>query len=104
MAPGMAHCEGGIGPNVFGQFTTSTPPVIDAQHDMVSAIVRWVEQGVPPDQITATKYVNDNPAQGVLRTQPLCPYPQTAQYTGSGSPDRAANYYCATGTAAAAPP
>ena len=30
----------------------------------------------------------------VTRTRPLCPYPQTAIYNGSGSTDDAANFYC----------
>jgi hypothetical protein len=30
----------------------------------------------------------------VLRTRPLCPYPQTAIYNGSGSTDDAANFTC----------
>lgn len=28
------------------------------------------------------------------RTRPLCPYPQVAQYKGSGSIDEAANFVC----------
>jgi hypothetical protein len=30
----------------------------------------------------------------VTRTRPLCPYPQTAVYNGSGSTDDAANFTC----------
>jgi feruloyl esterase len=30
----------------------------------------------------------------VVRTRPLCPYPQMARYKGSGSPDDAANFQC----------
>jgi feruloyl esterase len=53
-----------------------------------------VEQGVPPKRIDAVKYVNDQPAQGVLRTRPLCAYPKQAVYDGSGSTDDAANFRC----------
>jgi feruloyl esterase len=45
-------------------------------------------------EIIATKYKTANPASGVARTRPLCPYPQTAQYKGSGSTDDAANFVC----------
>ena len=38
--------------------------------------------------------MNDQPAQGVLRTRPLCPYPKVAVYDGSGSTDDAANFNC----------
>jgi hypothetical protein len=30
-----------------------------------------------------------------VRTRPLCPYPQTAKYKGSGSIDDAENFRCA---------
>ena len=39
MVPGMNHCGGGEGPNVF---------------NMVSALERWVEDGKAPDQILAS--------------------------------------------------
>ena len=75
MAPGMGHCGGGEGPNTF---------------DMMAALERWVERGQAPDQIVATRAGNNI----VDRTRPLCPYPQVAQYAGSGSIDDAANFVC----------
>ena len=30
----------------------------------------------------------------VVRSRPLCPYPQVARYTGKGSIDDAANFRC----------
>jgi hypothetical protein len=30
----------------------------------------------------------------VVRTRPLCPYPQVATYKGSGSTDEASNFTC----------
>ena len=50
-----------------------------------STLVNWVEHGVAPAQI-----IN----QSATRSRPLCPYPQTAIYRGSGSTDDAANFYC----------
>ena len=77
MAPGMGHCGGGEGPNTF---------------DMVAALEAWVERGQAPNQILASHATN-----GVVdRTRPLCPYPQTAVYKGSGSIDEAANFECRT--------
>jgi feruloyl esterase len=93
MVPGMQHCGGGSGPNFFGQGPGA--PTNDAQHDIAAALERWVEDGVAPKQIIATKYKTGmNPASGILRTRPLCPYPQTANYKGSGSTDDAANFVC----------
>ena len=95
MAPGVAHCRTGPGPNAFGQGGPfSTPLKADAEHDMFRALVRWVEEGIAPDRIIATKYVSDDPAQGVARTRPLCVYPKVARYKGKGSTDDAANFRC----------
>ena len=76
MAPGMGHCRGGEGPNTF---------------DMVTALERWVEGGVAPNQITATL---TRPDAKINRSRPLCPYPEVAVYKGSGSTDDAANFTC----------
>ena len=78
MVPGMGHCGGGDGTSTF---------------DMVSALDQWVVQGKAPDQISASRVVNG----AVVRTRPLCPYPQTATYKGSGSTDDASNFSCKTG-------
>ncbi len=75
MAPGMAHCSGGEGPNQF---------------DKMDAIGQWVENDKPPSQIVAAHISN----RQVDRTRPLCPYPQVAEYKGSGSIDQAANFAC----------
>jgi feruloyl esterase len=93
LAPGMGHCSGGPGPNAFGQLG-GTPVPADAQHDVLRALVRWVKTGEPPSQVVATKYVNDNPANGVLITRPLCPFPKLPQYKGSGDPTDAASFAC----------
>jgi feruloyl esterase len=75
MAPGMGHCGGGEGPNTF---------------DMISALEDWVERGRAPDQIVAST-VKDGK---VVRSRPLCPYPQVAIYTGRGSTDEAVSFVC----------
>lgn len=81
MVPGMAHCSGGDGPNAFGN-GTSNGPVIDAEHDLLKALERWVEQGTAPDRIIATHYNNNVAAQGVQLQRPLCPFPQRSDYRG----------------------
>jgi feruloyl esterase len=95
MVPGMAHCSGGAGPNAFGN-GTSNGPVIDADHDLVKALERWVEQGTAPARIIATHYVNNVASQGVAFQRPLCPFPQRAEYMGQGDPNNAANFACVT--------
>jgi len=93
MVPGMAHCSGGAGPNAFGN-GSSNGPVIDADHDLLKALERWVEQGVAPRKIIATHYVNNSPAQGVQFQRPLCPYPERGEYVGEGDPNVASSFRC----------
>ena len=77
LAPGVLHCGYGPGPNAFGNL--GPPGPLDADHDTLLALERWVEKGVAPDKIIATKYVEDDPQKGVQMTRPLCPYPQATQ-------------------------
>ena len=97
MVPGMVHCGGGPGPNAFGQSLPQAQPLSNApEHDILSALERWVEEGTAPERIVAVKYVNNVPAQGIARTRPLCVYPKVAVYDGSGSTDDASNFRCRT--------
>ena len=66
----------------------------DAEHDMLLALERWVEHGIAPDKIIATKYVDGKPIKGVDRTWLLCPYPDEARWTGKGNASDAANFIC----------
>jgi feruloyl esterase len=72
LAPGVFHCRGGPGPDQF---------------DMLASIDNWVEQGAAPDRIIATK-ANSN------LSRPLCPFPKTARYIGTGDIDAAASFAC----------
>jgi feruloyl esterase len=92
MVPGMSHCQGGVGPNFFGNDVAVAQA--DAAHDVVMALDQWVEHDVAPDQIIATGFVGGNPAQGVAMTRPLCPYPQEAHYDGTGDTNSAASFAC----------
>jgi len=94
--PGMSHCSGGPGPNAFGQ-SLNGPNPSDPSDDILSALDRWVEYSIAPDQIIGTKYVNDTPTQGIAFQRPLCPYPQFAKYDGSGNPTSASSFACVYG-------
>jgi hypothetical protein len=89
LAPGVGHCGGGPGPNQFGQAGGGG----DAEHDLVAALEQWVEKGVPPTRIVATKFVGDDSTKAAAMTRPLCPFPQVAQYR-SGDVKDAANFVC----------
>lgn len=95
MAPGMWHCSGGPGANVFGgQDQVAPPKPGDPSDDVLAALTNWVENGMAPTQITATKFVNDVPARGIAFQRPLCLYPKHAEYDGSGDPNNPASFNC----------
>jgi hypothetical protein len=93
MAPGMAHCYGGAGPNSFGN-GTSNGPNLDTKHDLLKALELWVERGIAPDKIIATKYFSDNRAMGVAMQRPLCPYPQISKYNEFGRTSDPSSFKC----------
>jgi hypothetical protein len=95
MAPGMQHCGGGPGPSSFGQLALGTASP-DSQHSIYAALEQWVEKGIAPERIVATRYVNAlDPSQGIKMTRPLCAYPQVAKYKGTGDTNDEANFVCA---------
>ena len=98
MAPGMMHCQGGAGPNSFNSANGAAPkpPTATPQNDLFTAITQWVESGIAPAQIIATKYVDDAPAKGIAIQRPLCAYPQKAWYKGAGDTSKADSFVCAS--------
>jgi feruloyl esterase len=74
LVPGMGHCGGG-------------EAALD-RFDLLSAIVEWVERGQAPGQVMASG------AAFPGRQRPLCPYPQHAQYRGSGDPESGESFSC----------
>jgi feruloyl esterase len=74
MVPGMAHCASGPGADNF---------------DMFKALEAWVEKGEAPERIIASK-----PGSDPEFTRPLCPWPKTARYLGTGDTNDAANFKC----------
>lgn len=75
MLPAVAHCAGGAGPD---------------QVAWLAALQAWREEGAVPQRLVAAKRARG----AVVRTRPLCPYPQHAAYRGSGSTDDEANFVC----------
>jgi feruloyl esterase len=75
MVPGMGHCIGGRGTDIFNK---------------IGAIESWVATGSAPARIDASRLTN-----GVVdRTRPICPFGQVARWDGRGSPDIASSFSC----------
>lgn len=80
-APGVAHCSGGAGPQPVGE---------------LKALVKWVEQGVAPDELSAVNKTLHGKAPGVgqsLPTRKLCAWPKMQKYNG-GNPTVAESFDC----------
>ncbi|GAA6038591.1 hypothetical protein JCM8097_009436 [Rhodosporidiobolus ruineniae] len=101
MVPGMGHCSAGPGPWNFG-FHSQRPLSLggkgqssdfDAKHDMVLALIDWVEKGVAPDVIIGAKYNEDDKREGVKFERKLCPHPKQGVYVG-GDPNSADSFEC----------
>jgi feruloyl esterase len=75
MVPGMIECNGGPGTDTF---------------DMLDVMRGWVERGQAPNDVIASRVERGQ----VVRTRPLCAYPQVATYRGQGSTDDAKNFVC----------
>jgi feruloyl esterase len=75
LLPGVLHCGGGAGPDTV---------------DWGAVLSDWVERRRAPGRVVASKVMNG----AVTRTRPLCPYPQKAVYSGSGSTDDERSFVC----------
>jgi len=88
-APGVGHCGGNIG---------ASPTLsigADGQAQMFTDLVNWVEKGIEPQSAgDSTKKGILATGPGTFGTRPICPYPTTAIYNGTGATTDAKNYHC----------
>ncbi|KAK5690424.1 hypothetical protein LTR97_012292 [Elasticomyces elasticus] len=80
-APGVQHCFGGIGA---------------APTAALDQIIKWVEQGIAPETLTAATMPVPGPpdAAPVVKHRPLCPYPLVSAYVG-GDLSESSSFECA---------
>jgi feruloyl esterase len=97
----MGHCSlSGTGPRWIGGGAAEPPAALrDADHHVVAAVMKWVEQGVAPERIIASRIEGGK----VVRQRPICAYPAQAAYKGSGDIDDAASFTCVTPDASSRP-
>jgi feruloyl esterase len=77
LLPGVAHCGGGVGPD---------------QADFLGSMERWREQGIAPGEILASRNTGRSGLSPM--TRPLCPFPQVAQYRGTGNSGEPSSFVC----------
>jgi feruloyl esterase len=97
LVPGMSHCNGGPGYLVAGGARAGDDPdsvpkwsVPDPDHDMLSALDRWVAQGIAPQRIIAAHRTNGD----VDRTIPVCAYPFKASSNAATAGNGPSSFKC----------
>ncbi|KAF2200641.1 tannase and feruloyl esterase [Delitschia confertaspora ATCC 74209] len=89
---GLSHCVGGDGAWNIGQNIGAAS--LDPQQNVLMAVVKWVEEGVAPDTITGTKFVNDTQSLGVAYQRNHCRYPKRNVYRGVGDATKPGSWKC----------
>ncbi|RAH42152.1 tannase and feruloyl esterase [Aspergillus brunneoviolaceus CBS 621.78] len=82
----------GISMTTNGKY--SVPNFHDAKHDVLLALMEWVENGTALDAVIGTAYANFTTMDAITRQRPICAHPKLAQYQGRGDPDRPENWRC----------
>ena len=67
--------------------------VLDADHDILAALDRWVEHGVAPSRLIASHFT----AGMADKTRPICAYPKIARFKGKGDPNQPDAWVCTDG-------
>lgn len=102
MVPGVGHCAGGPGPNLFGQLADIPQgPNASPENDLLMALDRWAEAGAAPSVVVGRgmrlpKGVTADVAAGT-GSRPICSFPAAARYDGKGDPLKASSFKCSKG-------
>ena len=88
LVPGMGHCGGGQGATEFGQGLSRNVSQ-DGEHDILTALINWVEKKKAPDKIIATAFNCCDTVHKINFQRPIYPFPKFPEYTGGDitSPD-----------------
>ncbi|KAI1847852.1 hypothetical protein JX265_013918 [Neoarthrinium moseri] len=71
---GMAHCAGGDGASAIGNRGAGSASN-DPSQNVLTAVVQWVEEGIAPDAVIGSRFLNGSQALGVEYTRSHCKYP-----------------------------
>ncbi|KAJ3783996.1 Tannase/feruloyl esterase [Lentinula aff. detonsa] len=97
---GLGHCRGGDGAWAIGQTLRNIEKIqldkefLDPDRNVLTSMIRWVEEGKAPDTLFGRKYVNDSMALGIQSSRRHCRYPLRNQYHGSGNSSLPESWTC----------
>ncbi|KAJ8080048.1 hypothetical protein PM082_016875 [Marasmius tenuissimus] len=91
--PGMEHCAGGPGAWQVGQSGVSVAS-LDADKNVLMAMVKWVEMGEAPETLEGVKYVGDDKEKGEAFRRRHCRYPLRSTYDGVGDASKLESWRC----------
>lgn len=90
---GMGHCSGGPGAVAIGQDIDSVG-TLEPDGNVLTAMVRWVEEGIAPDTVLGTAFVNQATSGDIAFQRRHCKYPLETVYSGSGDPTKPDSWTC----------
>ncbi len=89
LIPGMGHCGGGSGLNF--REGKAIDIVQDSDFDILSAMVKWVENGIAPDKFNVKTFNCCDSINRIGFQRPIYPYPKFPDYVG-GDPNLPSSY------------
>ena len=95
---GMGHCGGGNGAWQIGQ-TAAGNATLDPDGNVLMAMVRWVEEGVPPETVRGVSAAVGAGSEGneTVIVRRHCRYPYRNVYVGPGEVEREESWNCVYG-------
>ncbi|ESK83347.1 feruloyl esterase b precursor [Moniliophthora roreri MCA 2997] len=92
---GMRHCSGGTGASQIGGIgSVAGNTKLDPESNILTALVRWVEEGVAPDTILGSKFNNGSISSGVAFSRRHCRFPFRNTYDGTGDSTKPESWTC----------
>lgn len=80
--PGLGHGSGGKGLQEIGNLLGTKKVPLDTKHDLLEAIMAWVEKGEAPEELLPVGFKNDDVKAEINMERPVYPYPYETEYIG----------------------
>lgn len=80
--PGLGHCSGGKSFQEVGAMVGIPSIPLDCNHDVLTAMMAWVEEGKAPDMLLPVAFKDDKMENEVAYDRPVWYYPYETEYVG----------------------